>query len=128
MSKFLKTLEPRIEALVSAVFGVQSDSERNGVLRLDIVFRFLAQLLTDDQRVRLYSQSVTCRLRENTKILNPEKLVGGEPVWIGENSYIDASSGLKIGDHQSIGLSVYDWMHNSFMNNLCVKTCPEART
>lgn len=63
MNELLTTLEPRIEALVSAVLGVQSDSERHRVLRPDIVLRILAQLLTDDERARLYGLPAACRLR-----------------------------------------------------------------
>jgi hypothetical protein len=102
MNEWPKTLEPCIDARISAAFGVRNDSERNRVLRPDIVPRFLAQLLTDDERARLYGLPATCRLPENTKILNPEKLVCGEHVWIGENSYIDASGGLTIGAHTCI--------------------------
>ena len=82
--------------------GARIDSERNRGLRRDIAMRFLSQLLTDDERTRFYGLPATCRLRNNTKILNPEKLVGGEQIWIGKNSCIDASGGLTIGDHTFI--------------------------
>jgi acetyltransferase-like isoleucine patch superfamily enzyme len=118
IDEFLKGIEPRIEALMHEVLGVRIDSERNKGLRRDIAMRFLAQLLTDDERARLYGLPASCRVRENTKLLMPEKLVCGEHVWIGENAFIDASGGLTIGDHATIGVGVYVWTHTSILANL----------
>jgi acetyltransferase-like isoleucine patch superfamily enzyme len=39
-------------------------------------------------------------------------------VWIGENAYLDASGGLTIGDHSTIGVGVYVWTHTSVLANL----------
>lgn len=118
MLEFLKAIEPRIEELMQEVLGARIDSERNRGLRRDIAMRFLSQLLTDDERARLYGLPVSCRVRENTKILSPEKLVCGEHVWIGENAFIDASGGLEIGDHSTVGVGVYIWTHTSVLANL----------
>ena len=118
MLEFLKALEPQIESLMQEVLGARIDSERNRVLRREIALRFLSQLLTDDERARLYGLPASCRVRENTKILNPEKLVCGEHVWIGENAFIDASGGLEIGDHSTVGVGVYVWTHTSMLANV----------
>jgi len=115
---FLKTIEPRIEALMQQVLDARVDSERNRGLRREIALRFLSQLLTDDERALLFGLPATCRVRENTKILVPEKLVCGEHVWIGENAYLDASGGLTIGDHSTIGVGVYVWTHTSVLANI----------
>lgn len=118
MIDFLKALEPGIESLMQEVLGARIDSERNRALRREIALRFLAQLLTDDERARLLGLPATCRVREGTKILMPEKLVCGEHVWIGENAYLDASGGLSIGDHSTVGVGVYVWTHTSALANL----------
>lgn len=115
---FLERLEPRIGALLDEVLAARVDSERNRGLRREIALRFLAQLLTDDERARLFGLPASCRVRENTKILMPDKLVCGEHVWIGENAYIDASGGLEIGDHSTVGVGVYVWTHTSVLANL----------
>ena len=118
MLEFFKAMEPQIESLMQEVLGARIDSERNRALRRDIALRFLSQLLTDDERARLYGLPASCRVRENTKILSPEKLVCGEHVWIGENAFIDASGGLEIGDHSTVGVGVYIWTHTSVLANL----------
>lgn len=118
MLDFLKALEPRFESLMQEVLGARIDSERNRALRRDIVLRFLSQLLTDDERARLLGLPASCRVREGTKILMPEKLVCGEYVWIGENAYLDASGGLSIGAHSTVGVGVYVWTHTSALANL----------
>ena len=118
MLEFLKSIEPHIETLMQEVLGARIDSERNRDLRRNIVLRFLSQLLADDERARLYGLPASCRVRENTKILNPEKLVCGEHVWIGENAFIDASGGLEIGDHSTVGVGVFVWTHTSVLANL----------
>ncbi|MCO5124190.1 MAG: acyltransferase [Rhizobacter sp.] len=100
------------------VLGARVDSERNRGLRRDIALRFLSQLLADDERARLYGLPASCRVRENTKILNPERLTCHDNVWIGENAYIDASGGLEIGAHSTIGVGVYVWTHTSVLANL----------
>lgn len=115
---FLGALEPAIAERMRDVLAARADSERNRVLRRDIALRFLSQLLTDDERARLLGLPANCRVREGTKILMPEKLVCGEHVWIGENAYLDASGGLTIGDHATVGVGVYVWTHTSALANL----------
>ena len=118
MLEFLKRFDPDARRILDEVTGALDPSERNRGLRPDIIRRFLAQLLADDERARLFGLPDTCRVRENTKLLSPEKLVCGDHVWIGENAYIDASGGLSIGAHSTIGVGVYVWTHTSVLANL----------
>ena len=94
-----------------------SDTDRNNALRAEIAQRFIAQLLTDDERANLLGLPEGCRIREGAKIISPEKLKIGKYCWIGENAVLDASGGLEIGSHTSIGLSVYVWSHSSHLAN-----------
>lgn len=121
---FLKAIEPSIEKLMREVLNSRIDNERNRGLRREIALRFLSQLLADDERARLFGLPKSCRVRENTKILACEKLICGENVWIGENAYIDASGGLTIGDHSTIGVGVYVWTHTSVLANLMLANHP----
>jgi acetyltransferase-like isoleucine patch superfamily enzyme len=57
-------------------------------------------------------------MRENAKIISPEKFKCGEYVWIGEGAILDASGGLTIGDHTSVGLNVMIWSHTSYLTNV----------
>lgn len=123
-NRFLNALAPNIEALVDEILSVKIDSQRNADLRRHIALRWLSELLADDERAQLYGLPASCRVREQTKILMPEKIVCGEHVWIGENAYIDASGGLEIGDHTTIGVGVYVWTHTSILNNLLGANVP----
>jgi acetyltransferase-like isoleucine patch superfamily enzyme len=120
----IAALTPDADALVQRVLDARVDSERNRSLRNEIVLRFLAELLADDERARFFGLPDSCRVRERTKILAPAKLVCGEHVWIGENAYIDASGGLEIGDHTTIGVGVYVWTHTSVLSNLLHENRP----
>lgn len=115
---FLAALEPGMAERMREVLAARTDNPRNRALRHDIALRFLSQLLTDDERARLLGLPASCRVREGTKILMPDRLVCGEHVWIGENAYLDASGGLTIGDHATIGVGVYVWTHTSALANL----------
>lgn len=94
------------------------DTPRNNQLRLDILRRIVGEFLTDDERAEFLGLPTGCRIREGAKIISPERLVIGEYCWIGENAVLDASGGLEIGSHTSIGLSVYIWSHTSHLANL----------
>ncbi|MGA2406156.1 MAG: acyltransferase [Bacteroidales bacterium] len=94
------------------------ENVRNNKLRSQILKAYISGLMTDDERAEFYGLPKGCRMRENSKIINPEKLKCGEYVWIGEGAVLDASGGLEIGDHTSIGLGVYIWTHASFLGNL----------
>jgi acetyltransferase-like isoleucine patch superfamily enzyme len=92
--------------------------ERNNNLRSQILKSFISGVMTDDERAVVWNLPKGCRMRENAKIISPEKFKCGEYVWIGEGAIIDASGGLEIGDHTSIGLYVMVWSHTSFLANL----------
>jgi acetyltransferase-like isoleucine patch superfamily enzyme len=124
MLEFIKGIYPAVDKVMAEVMAAVADTDRNRGMRADIVRRFLAQLLTDDERARLLGLPMTCRVREGTKILMPEKLQCGEHVWIGENAYLDASGGLSIGDHSTIGVGVYVWTHTSILANLLQENRP----
>lgn len=94
------------------------NESRNNNLRPQILKSFVSGVMTDDERATLWGLPEGCRMRENAKIISPENLDCGKYVWIGEGAVLDASGGLKIGDHTSIGLSVYVWSHTSFLANL----------
>lgn len=94
------------------------DTARNNRVRGEILRRFAGQFLTDDERAELYGLPRGCRIREGAKIISPENLTIGEYCWIGENAILDASGGLEIGSHSSIGLSVLIWSHSSHLTNL----------
>ena len=106
------------DVLIDEVFSHLIHSTRNETLRQEIARRFISLLLTDDERAAQYSLPVGCRMRENAKILSPEKLTCGEYVWIGEGSILDASGGLRIGDHTTIGAGTFVWTHSSILANL----------
>lgn len=118
MLDFIKAFDEEIEEVFSEVVGVKTDSERNKKLRKDIIRRFLSQVLTDDERAALNKLPVGCRMRENAKIISPERLSCGEYVWIGEGAMLDASGGLSIGSHTTIGGGVFIWTHHSILPNL----------
>ena len=94
------------------------NEQRNNNLRKDVLNAFISGVMTDDERAELYGLPEGCRMRENAKIIGKDNLKCGEYVWIGEGAVLDASGGLEIGDHTSIGLSVYVWSHTSFLANL----------
>jgi len=97
------------------------DGERNTRLRSEILQRLLSQVMTDDERAEFLGLPEGCRIRESAKIISKEKLVCGKYVWIGEGAVLDASGGLEIGDHTSIGLGVMVWTHSSHLTSLSMK-------
>jgi len=97
------------------------DNERNTSLRTEILQRLASLVMTDDERANLFGLPEGCRIRESAKIIAKDKLVCGKYVWIGEGSVLDASGGLEIGDHTSIGLGVMIWTHSSHLSNLAMK-------
>lgn len=115
-------LKTRIVDEILALWESESvrihDGERARALRKEILQRAVSAVLTDDERAVLFGLPEGCRIRENAKIIAPQNLVCGEHVWIGEGAVLDASGGLEIGSHTSIGLSVFLWSHTSTMTNL----------
>ncbi len=94
------------------------NAPRNNALRDSVLKQHISALMTDDERAALNGLPEGCRMRENAKIIAPNNLKCGEYVWIGEGAVLDASGGLEIGAHTSIGLSVFIWSHTSFLANL----------
>lgn len=94
------------------------NEKRNNDLRESILKQYISNLMTDDERAEMWGLPTGCRMREGAKILSPEKFTCGEYVWIGEGSMLDASGGLTIGSHTSIGLNCMIWSHSSFLANL----------
>jgi acetyltransferase-like isoleucine patch superfamily enzyme len=103
------------------------DDKKNNQLRENVIFKqFADKLLTDAERASYYGLPEGCRMRENAKIISPEKLRCGKYVWIGEGAVLDASGGLEIGSHTSIGLSVFVWTHSSYKTNITMSNYPES--
>jgi acetyltransferase-like isoleucine patch superfamily enzyme len=74
--------------------------------------------MSDVERAAFLGLPPGCRIREHAKIISPENLTIGESCWIGEGAILDASGGLTIGSHTSIGLSVFVWTHDSHQLNV----------
>lgn len=100
------------------------DTPRNKGIREFILKQHLTGFLTDDERAEFWGLPEGCRMRENAKIINPEKLVCGKHVWIGEGAMLDASGSLEIGAHTSIGLNAMIWSHSSILTNLTLDNRP----
>lgn len=95
-----------------------ADNERTRRLREEIIERTLSLVMTDDERAKLFGMPEGCRVREGAKIIARENFECGSNVWIGENAIIDASGGLSIGEHTTIGSLSLIWSHTSTMSNL----------
>lgn len=113
----LKVLDELLEVFASAEF---LNGDRQRLFRTSILERLVGQAMTDDERAILLNLPAGCRIRENAKIISPENFICGENVWIGEGAILDASGGLEIGSHTSIGLSVFVWTHSSYLTNLAM--------
>jgi acetyltransferase-like isoleucine patch superfamily enzyme len=100
------------------------DEERHRLIRPYVLGQFVTSVMTDDERAEYWGLPAGCRMRENAKIISPDKLVCGEFVWIGEGAVLDASGGLEIGAHTSIGLNVMVWSHSSHLANLSLDNRP----
>ena len=96
-------------------------NERNEAIRIELLGRLASQFLTDDERAKFLNLPKGCRIREGAKIISIDKLEIGEYCNIAENAIVDASGGLSIGSHTTIGVSSYIWSHSSHLNNLKMK-------
>lgn len=101
-----------------------SDTDRVRNLRPEILRRLIGLVMTDDERARDLRLPDGCRVRESAKIISPERLVCGRHVWIGENAIVDASGGLEIGEHVTIGTGAYIWSHTSVLSSLLGQNQP----
>ncbi|RKN14905.1 acyltransferase [Micromonospora musae] len=97
------------------------DDERSNRLRPAILNDLVGNLLNDVERARYLGLPETTRIRERTKIVSPENLFMGEHCWVGENTVLDASGGLEIGDHTSIGLNCLVFTHSSWLANMMLE-------
>lgn len=118
-------IDPLKEELLQVLDGIWksegfklSDTKRSRSLRFELLTRALSAVMTDDERAQLSGLPAGCRMRENAKILAPDRLVCGSYVWIGEGVIVDASGGLEIGDHTTLGSGSYIWSHSSVMANV----------
>jgi len=116
--EFLRALSPKSEEILTKCLSKIKDTQRNQKLREDLISRFFSLLLTDDERAEVMNLPTGCRIRENAKIISPENFKCGDYVWIGENAILDASGGLEVGSHTSVGLGVYIWSHHSILPNV----------
>ena len=89
------------------------DDERSHRLRPQILTELVSQYMNDAERAQFYGLPATCRVRERVKIISPENLTMGDHCWIGEGAALDASGGLEIGEHTSIGLNTLIFTHSS---------------
>lgn len=78
--------------------------------------------MDDIERARFLGLPSGCRMRENAKIISPDKLEIGENVWIGEGAVLDASGGLSIGAETQIGLYALIWSHTSHLQAMAGET------
>ena len=117
-----KTSEDFFETLKKNISNLfLKDSKRKNKIRHNILDNVANLLLTDDERAEALGLPIGCRIREGAKIIDSEKLIIGEYCWIGENAILDASGGLQIGRHCSIGPSVFIWSHTSHLTNLSMQ-------
>ena len=97
------------------------DDERSNRLRPQILTDLVGQYLNDAERAKLYGLPDSTRIRERAKIISPEHLRLGEHCWIGEGAVLDASGGLTIGEHTSIGVNTLVFTHSSWLANMMLE-------
>ncbi|WP_033292106.1 acyltransferase [Amycolatopsis jejuensis] len=97
------------------------DDERSNRLRPMILNDLVTQYLNDAERAKFHGLPESCRVRERVKIVSPENLTLGEHCWIGEGATLDASGGLEIGEHTSIGLNTLVFTHSSWLANMALE-------
>ena len=77
--------------------------------------------MNDRERAALLGLPETTRIRERAKIIYPDRLELGEHCWIGEGAVLDATGGLSIGAHTSIGLNVLIFTHSTWLSNMMLE-------
>jgi acetyltransferase-like isoleucine patch superfamily enzyme len=97
------------------------DDERSNRLRPAILTDLVGQYMNDAERAKLYGLPETTRIRERAKIVAPQYLRMGDHCWIGEGAVLDASGGLEIGEHTSIGLNTLIFTHSSWLANMMLR-------
>jgi len=121
--QMIKTDGKKNDSLIEKIITLFPDLpfkslKRNKLIRHKIFKTLSSSFLTDDERAEYLGLPEGCRVREGAKLFSQENLEMGPYCWIGENAILDASGGLKIGSHTSIGLSVFIWTHSSHLANL----------
>ncbi len=97
------------------------DDERSNRLRPGILTDLVGQYMNDQERARLYGLPETTRIRERAKVISPDRLTLGDHCWIGEGAVLDASGGMEIGEHTSIGLNCLIFTHSSWLSNMMLE-------
>ncbi|WP_236790135.1 DapH/DapD/GlmU-related protein [Amycolatopsis sp. GM8] len=97
------------------------DDERSNRLRPQILTDLVGQYLNDAERARFLGLPASTRIRDRAKIISPEHLRLGEHCWIGEDAVLDASGGLMIGEHTSIGVGALVFTHSSWLANMMLE-------
>ena len=100
------------------------DDDRTQRIRKGVVQELVSQYLTDSERAAFLGLPATCRVREGAKVISPELLTIGDHCWIGERTLLDASGGLEIGEHTSIGLNCLVFTHSSWLANMALENVP----
>jgi acetyltransferase-like isoleucine patch superfamily enzyme len=97
------------------------DDERSNRLRKHILTDLVGQYMNDSERAALYGLPATTRIRERAKVISPDQLKMGDHCWIGEGAVLDASGGMEIGEHTSIGLNCLIFTHSSWLANMALE-------
>jgi acetyltransferase-like isoleucine patch superfamily enzyme len=97
------------------------DDERSTKLRPQILTDLVGQLMNDRERAQLLGLPETTRIRERAKIIYPDRMELGEHCWIGEGALLDATGGLVIGEHTSIGLNCLIFTHSTWLSNMMLE-------
>jgi acetyltransferase-like isoleucine patch superfamily enzyme len=97
------------------------DDERSNRLRTGILTDLVGQYMNDQERAKLYGLPDTTRIRERAKVISPDRLKLGDYCWIGEGAVLDASGGMEIGEHTSIGLNCLVFTHSSWLANMMLE-------
>jgi UDP-3-O-[3-hydroxymyristoyl] glucosamine N-acyltransferase len=100
----------------------EDDTDDLRHIRTEILKYRTSQLMNDRERARFLGLHETTRIRENAKIIRPEKFKCGHHVWIGEGAVLDAQGGLEIGNYCQIGLNVMVWSHSTHKQALASQT------
>ncbi|HEX6343333.1 acyltransferase [Umezawaea sp.] len=97
------------------------DDERSNRLRPHILTELVGQYMNDQERAKLFGLPETTRIRERAKVISPDRLKIGDHCWIGEGAVLDASGGMEIGEHTSIGLNCLVFTHSSWLANMMLE-------
>ncbi|HEV2781839.1 MAG TPA: acyltransferase [Actinophytocola sp.] len=97
------------------------NDERSARLRPQILTDLVGQYMNDQERARLLGLPETTRIRERAKIIYRDRLELGDHCWIGEGALLDATGGLTIGEHTSVGLNCLIFTHSTWLSNMMLE-------